>query len=752
MRTDLYKPTTKTSTKANKIMSIAAQLAENDARLRDASVRLLNMCTHASASDILDDIEYKKPDLESSKKSEFAGLSLFQLNAQLQDTEAAISQLNDIWLTKSLIQEIRMLFNPVGDDHYLCDKNELYSILLGIKKLKERVGALATKNLAISPALQACAHDLTRDFSLQLKALLQVFIPSGNSTNFTIRNQIDVNGSTFLFPDYIKLTSEYEAFASTNDITEELNKNKAHWDLAILDRLIQKKNYLDMEATEHTSTIVLTDALPPRRFLSRNYFQSLRNFVAFINGLHNQTFKNYYSTKISNNLVEVVSENIKTFMDNKQQLTEELVETLDFFSKNGWNMPIRNTFNSLDKILEGLQSLYVGWVTDKYINEVREVFNGPSYDTNLSLLKDVADEVQPMQSRGSDNWNQAGDDWNEEGNDWDDSWGSDDEKNNSEVEGDKAESNAEEKSESEGDDWDENWDDGWDDDTAASPVKPSKLSKIKKVKPLMTKPSPSKQISIKYSQLPFKFSVILSKFAKESNNADPRDILDTIGALGVVSYPPLDELFLLLNDFQRVKAGSTHLNEVAEEAWDHVKQHLFDEITNIITNIDFSNRDSTPDYGNDNSPTNLGSQTLKRLVGKQFDKQLAGTNTELFKVFIMELLNYINNLVLEIIVSSDEISEYQSEKYTNFIESLHQWEAEYLARVDEETVNLATYNKTKQALTLINSHLKDIMEYFYQGELYDFTTEELIKVIKSVFVPSDLRENCIGDIIEIRNS
>lgn len=742
-------------------MSIAAQLAQNEARLRDADVRLLNMCSHASSSDILEDVEYKKP--VSYANSEYAGLSIFQLNAKLQDTESAIGQLNELWLTKSLIQEIRMSFNPVGDDEYLCDKEELYGILLGIKKLKERVNGLAREELAISPALQACCHDLTRQLAVQLKSLLLVFVPDGNGTNFTMTNRIDVNGSAFLFSDYTSLVTEYENLTSTNDVTEELSKNKQRWDTEILDMLIHKKNYLDMEATESTCTIMLTDALPSRKFLSRSYFQSLRNFVNFINGLHNQAFKNYYCTKISNNLVEVVSENIKTFMENKQQLTEELVETLDFLSTSGWNMPIRNTFNSLDKILEGLHNLYVGWVTDKYINEVREVFNGAGFENNLHLLKDAVEEsrqaVVPENTdkwnEGSDNWNEEGDDWNTEGNDWNESWGSDEEnatkaeKRRSTVES--GETMPESKLEAEGDNWDEDWDDGWDDEATASPVKPSKLAKLQKSRPQSTQPSVSKDISIKYSQLPFKFSVILAKYAKESNNADPQDILDTIGALSVVSYPPLDELFLLLNDLQRVKAGSSHLVGIAEDEWNHMKQQLFDEITSIITNIDFTNRDASLAYQDENSPMNRGSDTLRRLVGKKFEKQLSSTNTELFKIFIMELLNFINNLVLEIIVNSDEITEYQSEKYTSFLEGLHLWESEYLAKVGEETTNLATYNKTKQALTLINNHLKDIMEHFYQGELFDFTTEELIKVIKSVFVPSDLRESCIGDIIEIRS-
>lgn len=714
-------------------MSIAAQLALNEASLRDANVRLLNMCLHASASDILDDPEYKKPELLNSSRSEFNGLSLYQLNEKLQDTESFIDQLNALWLTKSLIQEIQMTFNPVDNEDYICDNDELYGILQNLKKLKARVATLASEDLAIGSALQACSHDLIKEFAGKLKSLLLLYIPTDDDEHFIINDQIEVNESTFAFSHYVSMINEYESFASAHDVTEELSKKKVHWDRSILDKLIHKKNYLHLESERSTYTIVLTQASTPRKFLSKEYFQSLRNFVSFINVLQNQSFKNYYSTKISNNLAEMVSENIKTFMDNKQQLTEELVETLDYISRSGWNMPIRNTFNSLDRIQEGLLSLYVGWITDKYINEIRDICNSSTFETNLTLLKDAVEDSRQSALV-------------EERDDWNESWGSDDD--------DDAGGEATGKTADNGDDdWDEDWDNGWDDDEQESTMKPKKLAKTSKAEAQNAHIlSLSTDMSIKYSQLPFKFSIILAKFAKETNNADPQDILDTIGALSILSYPALTDLFLLLNDLQRIKAGSNYLSGLAEEEWNHVKQQLFDEITTIITGIDFSNRDLTPDFHDEELGMNKGSSRLKQLLAKQFEKDLPKTNTELFKVFIMELLNFINNLVLEIIISSDEITEYQSEKFTKFLESLQQWETECLAKVGEDSSKLASYNKTKQAVTLINSHLKDIMEYFYQGELYDFTTEEMIKVIKSVFVPSDLRENCIGDIIEIRNS
>ncbi|CQB90288.1 Retrograde transport protein Dsl1 C terminal [Chlamydia trachomatis] len=43
------------------------------------------------------------------------------------------------------------------------------------------------------------------------------------------------------------------------------------------------------------------------------------------------------------------------------------------------------------------------------------------------------------------------------------------------------------------------------------------------------------------------------------------------------------------------------------------------------------------------------------------------------------------------------------------------------------------------------------MERFYQGELFNLETQELVNMIKSIFIQSELRDNYIQEIIEFRN-
>lgn len=131
---------------------------------------------------------------------------------------------------------------------------------------------------------------------------------------------------------------------------------------------------------------------------------------------------------------------------------------------------------------------------------------------------------------------------------------------------------------------------------------------------------------------------------------------------------------------------------------------------------------------------------------------MANTNKGLLKSTIVGLCNYANTWVLDGILSSTELTEFQCEKFTLVLESLGEVEANVLRRLGSESNRLATYNKTKQAILLLNNHLNDIMEHFYQGDFFDFSTEELIQVLKSVFIASDLRENCIQEIFEVRSS
>lgn len=715
-------------------MSIASRLASNENSLKTISDQINYLCNTTEVADVVNDKNFKQ---ENTKSTELPKFTLFQLHSQLQEVENASERLNFLWLIKALIQEISVSFDPIGDGlTYVCDQDQLNAIFQNLKKLKARIDGLEDKDLKITFALKTCYNDSVDKLFDKLKELFYIFFPvSTDQIRYTINLEIQVNGGRMKLENFMEFVSGIETYFSRNDIADKFNKLKVSWDKEILNKLMKKRNYyLETEEDAQFYTLLITEATNQKKSLSSLYFKSLRSFISFINVLGNQSFKNYFSTKISNDLVLNVSENIRMFMNNKERLTDELVQTLELLAKTEWYVPIRNVFSSLEKVEEGLQNIYMGWVKDKYINEVREIFNKEDFETNFANLKDAVEETKEIEKQAEDNW---------------DDWGSDEEVK---LEDDGFENWDTEKKQAneDADDWDD-WDDKWDDeddDDNNNEVTSKKANKpVEAIKASQLQAITERKATFKYSPIPFKLSILIAKVVKEANNDDCQEILDTIAALSSISYPDLSCLFLLFNDLKKVKTTSGYLSQVADQEWYNTRQGFLDKIALMVTEIDYDIEDM--DTGR-----SIGNclRQFADFMGHLFAQDLEKTNSEMFKILLMELMNFANNLVLEEIMTSKEIGEAQSEKFTQLLSGLQSIEEQNLSRVGLSFTALASYNKMTQAVILLNNHLKEIMDYFYLGELHAFSTEELIQVIKSVFVPSELRENYIGDIIEIRNS
>lgn len=717
-------------------MSIALRLASNEASLKCLTDEIDGLCNSVDVSEVVKDSNFKQSIINLS---DWLGLTLFQLHAQLQEVDDVSERLNYLWLIKALVQEINVSLNPVGDSiQYTCDREELEAIFQNLKKLKARIEGIDKEDLKITAALKASYNELVDELLVKLKELFAMFVPdSTDKLVHIINKEIKVRGVLIKLEDFLSLAFDIESFFSRNDIADRLTRLKILWDKEILDKLVKKQSYFLELVEDNVSIKALLNKSPHlRKTLSTLYFESLKSFIMFINVLENQMFKNYYSTKISNDLVYTVSENIRVFMNNRERLTDDLVEILELLAKNDWSVPIRNVFKSQEKVNESLQTIYAGWVTDKYINEVREVFNNKDFESNFSNLKDAIQENREQKLLQEDNT-------------WGD-WGSEDEHNLDANEFDNWSVGESSKNNDEADDWD-NWNDEWDDDASESNVKPQKSSKIPAERNYSVKLADERfEATLKYSPIPFKLSILLTKFSKEANNENIQEILDTIAALSSISYPQLTKLFLFFNDLKRVKSDCDYLSQVADQEWNQARAGLIDDVARIITSIDYNSEDLKLE--NDLSSIKKGLGQFQKFIDQLFAQDLEATNSEMFNLLIIEVMNFANNLIIEEILTSSEISEIQSEKLTLTLEGLKLLENQNLSRIGVDLAKLASFNKVSQAAILLNNHLKEIMDYFYQGELHAFSTEELVKVIKSVFVPSDLRENCIGDIIEIRNS
>lgn len=96
------------------------------------------------------------------------------------------------------------------------------------------------------------------------------------------------------------------------------------------------------------------------------------------------------------------------------------------------------------------------------------------------------------------------------------------------------------------------------------------------------------------------------------------------------------------------------------------------------------------------------------------------------------------------------ISERSSENLSEFVSLLYSG-----TEVPALNANKA-YRECREKFAIIGKflplHLKDIMEMFYNGDFYLFTTDELVQWIVLLFAETPLRRNAIDEIYEIRNA
>ncbi|KAM9917206.1 hypothetical protein OXX59_009494, partial [Metschnikowia pulcherrima] len=708
-----------------------------------------------SVSDVINDPAFNAKAPTETTNNEPQNLTLYQLNAKLKDLENAGSQLNELWIIKNLFKEVELALETAFNDSLDCDKDDLLSIVKNIEKLHKKTTRLSQSNLTISTSIKARYDTLLNDFGAHLEHVFHEFVPTNTRTEFFSKDSLEMNGKTLNFGEFADVVNSYEAINPSSKISGQLHSLKTDWEKSILEPLIAKRILLRLDSAEKTHTLSISFIDSVSDFSTSAFLRSLQSFVHFVNATSLKSLKNHYATKISNGLADIISENIKDFTEDGESLTQELLHTLELFSSTGWTMPLRNIFMGHSDIRETLDGLHLNWITDKYIDVLRNIFASPQFESDLqnqSLVTKTI-EIQPQVAPipvasqiapSKQTTEQPADNISEE-LEWDDNWGSDDE-----------ELERATKQSVHSDAWDDNWGESWSDDEDHPPkVLPqftiSTGPKLEAVEEMEEPKAHTESYSYAVSAIAEKITGVLLEFERETDGADPQVLMDSIFALALASYPSVSSSFLLLNDLRSVKTQNASLADNAENEWSHFCQSFSNDITKILQRAGSLDSSSESD-DSDGEAGFVSIAHIKSQLDGLMSSQLQSTNSHELKSFVLQVLNLINNIVLQKILRCDEITEYQSEEFTRYLEGLQVVEAEILAKFGEEPAVLATTNKIMQTKFLINNHLRSIMEYFYQGELYDFSTDELVSVIKSVFIPSELRENCLNEIVDVRSS
>ncbi|QBM89206.1 Retrograde transport protein Dsl1 C terminal [Metschnikowia aff. pulcherrima] len=736
-------------------MSLELQLEEKRGQLAHIDLAISEIVKSVSVLDVINDPAFNAKAPTETTNNEPQNLTLYQLNAKLKDLENAESQLNELWIIKNLFKEVELALETAFNDSLDCDKDDLLSIVKNIEKLHKKTTRLSQSNLTISTSVKARYDTLLNDFGAHLEHVFHEFVPTNTRTEFFLKDSLEMTGKSLNFGEFADVVNLYEAINPSSKISGQLHSLKTDWEKSILEPLIAKRILLRLDSAEktHTLSIRFIDSVPD--FSTSAFLRSLQCFVHFVNAASLKSLKNHYATKISNGLADIISENIKNFTEDGESLTQELLHTLELFSSTGWTMPLRNIFMGHSDIRETLDGLHLNWITDKYIDLLRNIFASPQFESDLQYQSLVTKtiEIQPQVAPipvasqiapSKQTTEQPADNISEE-LEWDDNWGSDDE-----------ELERATKQSVHSDAWDDNWGESWSDDEDHPPkVLPQSTiltgPKLEAVEEMEEAKAHTESYSYAVSAIPEKITGVLLEFERETDGADPQILMDFIFALALASYPSVSLLFLLLNDLRSVKTQNASLADNAKIEWSHFCQSFSNDITKILQKAGLLDSSSESDDSDGEAGFASIAQIKNQLDGLM-SSQLQSTNSHELKLFVLQVLNLINNIVLQKILRCDEITEYQSEEFTRYLEGLQVVEAEILAKFGEEPAVLATTNKIMQTKFLINNHLRSIMEYFYQGELYDFSTDELVSVIKSVFIPSELRENCLNEIVDVRSS
>lgn len=722
-------------------MSIALQLQQTQNELAFIEQDLDEILSSVTVDSILNDPALVRPVLPKSESKELRSLDSYQLSSRLAQIEDAESKLESLFQVNNLVSDIEHSLSVHKEAPFEVKKSQLQSTWHNIQILSKKVDEFA--DIALGTSLRKTLEGLTQDYAYVLNEILSEMIPETSGEEFYIRKSESLSTE-----DYSSLVSDFESLVHSREILDRIDAIRTSWDAKIVDKFLSKSSYLVYSEDLENHRLAFTAADLGSSYLSSSFFESVRDLVTFINAGFSR-FRGFYATKVSNFIVHVISENAVVLLDNREVLTDELKRTIQYFASSGWTVPIRNTLSSVDHINENLQSLLTNYMVDKSIDRVRQLFSEETLTADLQQLREIIEIEEvltlPEEPEPLEQFPEVEGAIDQDDDGWEENWDSDFEDSDSPFASKKKIKTI--KQEENWDDWDEDWD-----DPPAPTAKPTLRKKATKVatpvkvpKPVevIPKPEPIKSVTTVSAVLD-KLKDILHAFQQESDGADASDILEAIGALAVLEYPPISSLFLIFNDLRII--DEHHLGQIADNELRQFKQEFFQDIT-LVVDAFFAESDSISVWEVAEATANDLDSKISALCGPGHRE----TNPKLLEVIVVEILNFVNNLILEFVINSHSISEQQSEKYGHLLDLLEPVEIRILSKLGKKMTSLPTTAKMQQTKILLTNHLDEIMEFFYRGELYDYDTTELIKVIKSLFIESDKRSRCVTEIKEIRN-
>ncbi|KAG2736644.1 hypothetical protein G9P44_000734 [Scheffersomyces stipitis] len=646
------------------------------------------------------------------QEADLSKLSIAQLNRKYDDVDNYIVELQKIELLSRKLDEINVLLSKKKSVSDLLDFQQLFTLFRSAKETTT-AAASANVNIVIYKHIAKSVETAFALFVEQLEEYLRFLLPD----EYTIEN--------------ISILNEFNALLDKNATKlESYSKLRSQWD-SLVDKLLSPKHtkfkltLVDDKFADYDSiSLVLTED----ETSVTGFIKSVRNLLEFINFLQLDTLKHYLNSKISLLLINKISVNIDGIVNNKESI-DDLKILVDYSTSTNWNVLAGLHSTDTKSIEEKLNKLHLDWIIDNFINDIRKAFNSELIEKTKEWTHSIDTSIQSKESQ------------------------------NKKFKDTQKESQTDpqnEKVEDDDDAWNEDWDDAWDEDEPKTEIATETKPQAGTAAESNAEQDSNKSIIV-ITELPTEVESIVEKYRQHSS--DVSYLISSVKALSLSKYPPLSRSFLLLNDMTYLasRLDSPELVRFAESNWNQYLVTFYQGLKSILGSLNLSDSDSN-DAQEDDTYGELDDYNLNQLslIYSWFDTlvsetDLQQTNNERFKQLIIQLVEFVNAWLIHKILSFFEITEGQSTKIANIIDSLNNVTVPYVMQIGESQANIKSYNKLNNYKFLLNNHLKDIMDRFYQGELFDMETDELIKVIKSVFIHSELRDNYINEIIEFRN-
>lgn len=681
-----------------------------------------------------------KVDLEQSEKS----MSISALNESINSLSAVSTTLNDLWVVKGLIQEIESFIAIQQDslDYEVTDFDYLHSNLV---KLNDKIACLDGK-LFVKSELLNKQQDLVKGLKQLFESIWRLYFPS-----FT---QYVLLVSNISLVDFIGILNKFGQLNELISVNEFLSPYQLKWENYLLDIPGQQ---LRFSSDGHSYNLTVSTESSGDRLTGN--LESIQSFIEFIGAINILSLKNYYQLKLSNKLINIISEEINVLMNDAAN-NNKLIQIINTLSDHHWSLSIDLTSKNYT---EKLQQIYNNWLVDNYIDKIRNQFKTTNLDlvhsvrwkiTNTLTMNDFEQKLNDMEKkidsmsieRTSAEPPESAEPADQDG--WDEGWNEEWNEDQPLPIKERVEPKQDEATEEDG--WGD-WND-WDENEPKSPVKQQQPQPQAQQPQTQAQAQSSQtqsstepiETQIQISDLPNHLLETINDFQIES--VEDIDILvSTILSLSTITYPHLTSSYLMYNDLQYLgkNLSNNRLMTFSESLIKRQQTEISQQLTMILIKIKFT--DDSVD------PNHMVYKLVDNWYKEKFSGNLQDMNYYKFKQLMIYSIDLINNWIINLILSTKDISENKSDQFNKLINNHQTIFRQYLEMLQEDLDKLDTVNKVNNFKFLINNHLVDIIERFYQGEFYDLTTDELISTIQSCFIKSDLRDNYINEIIEFRN-